>query len=72
MNGPKLPFVAGLVAAVQLPQSRPLSLPQHLSASMTAQRDKVNLRCACTDGSFRVFATAEKCATGWKNIRSRR
>ena len=37
-DGPKLPFVAGLVAAVQLPQSRPLSLPQHLSASMTAQR----------------------------------
>jgi len=43
MNGPKLPFVAGLVAAVQLPQSRPLSLPQHLSASMTAQRDKLPL-----------------------------
>jgi len=38
MNGPKLPFVAGLVAAVQLPHSRPLSLPHHLSASMTAQR----------------------------------
>ena len=34
MNGPNLPFIAGLVAAVQFPQSRPLSLPLHLA--MTA------------------------------------
>jgi len=32
-NGPNLPFIAGLVAAVQLPR-RPLSLPLHLA--MTA------------------------------------
>ena len=33
MNGPKLPFVAGLVAAVQLPQSSHWDILQHFDAT---------------------------------------